>query len=140
MIMVKYESSIKQVPYAQQAVYEMLSDLNNIDRVRDRLPEDKLQNITFDRDSVSVAVPPIGEIALHVCDREEPKCVKFEAAQSPIPFNLWVQMLPVTETSSKMKVTLQADIPLMLKAMVGSRLQEGVEQMAEVLAMIPYEK
>ena len=140
MIMVKYESSIKQVPYAQQAVYEMLSDLNNIDRVRDRLPEDKLQNITFDRDSVSVAVPPIGEIALHVCDREEPKCVKFEAAQSPIPFNLWVQMLPVTETSSKLKVTLQADIPLMLKAMVGSRLQEGVEQMAEMLAMIPYEK
>ena len=140
MIMVKYESSIKQVPYAQQAVYEMLSDLNNIDRVRDRLPEDKLQNITFDRDSVSVAVPPIGEIALHVCDREEPKCVKFEAAQSPIPFNLWVQMLPVTETSSKMKVTLQADIPLMLKAMVGSRLQEGVEQMAEMLAMIPYDK
>ena len=140
MIMVKYESSIKQVPYAQQAVYEMLSDLNNIDRVRDRLPEDKLQNITFDRDSVSVAVPPIGEIALHVCDREEPKCVKFEAAQSPIPFNLWVQMLPVTEMSSKMKVTLQADIPLMLKAMVGSRLQEGVEQMAEMLAMIPYEK
>ncbi|MBR0275001.1 MAG: SRPBCC family protein [Prevotella sp.] len=138
--MVKYESSIKQVPYAQQAVYEMLSDLNNIDRVRDRLPEDKLQNITFDRDSVSVAVPPIGEIALHVCDREEPKCVKFEAAQSPIPFNLWVQMLPVTETSSKLKVTLQADIPLMLKAMVGSRLQEGVEQMAEMLAMIPYEK
>ena len=138
--MVKYESSIKQVPYAQQAVYEMLSDLNNIDRVRDRLPEDKLQNITFDRDSVSVAVPPIGEIALHVCDREEPKCVKFEAAQSPIPFNLWVQMLPVTETSSKMKVTLQADIPLMLKAMVGSRLQEGVEQMAEMLAMIPYDK
>ena len=138
--MVKYESSIKQVPYAQQAVYEMLSDLNNIDRVRDRLPEDKLQNITFDRDSVSVAVPPIGEISLHVCDREEPKCVKFEAAQSPIPFNLWVQMLPVTETSSKMKVTLQADIPLMLKAMVGSRLQEGVEQMAEMLAMIPYEK
>ena len=140
MIMVKYESSIKQVPYAQQAVYEMLSDLNNIDRVRDRLPEDKLQNITFDRDSVSVAVPPIGEIALHVCDREEPKCVKFEAAQSPIPFNLWVQMLPVTETSSKLKVTLQADIPLMLKAMVGSRLQEGVEQMAEMLAMIPYGK
>ena len=140
MIKVKYESSIKQVPYAQQAVYEMLSDLNNIDRERDRLPEDKLQNITFDRDSVSVAVPPIGEIALHVCDREEPKCVKFEAAQSPIPFNLWVQMLPVTETSSKMKVTLQADIPLMLKAMVGSRLQEGVEQMAEMLAMIPYEK
>ena len=36
--MVKYESSVKQIPYSQQAVYAMLSDLNNIERVRDRLP------------------------------------------------------------------------------------------------------
>jgi len=138
--MVKFESSVKQIPYSQQAVYQMLSDMNNIERVRDRIPEDKLQDISFDHDSVSVAVPPIGEIALRVCDRDEPKCVKFEAAQSPLPFNLWIQMLPVTETASKLKVTLQADIPLMLKAMVGGRLQEGVDKMADLLAMIPYEE
>lgn len=137
--MSKYESSVKQIPYSQQAVYQMLSDLNNIERVRDRIPEDKLQDITFDHDSVAVAVPPIGQIALRVCEREEPKCIKFEATQSPMPFNLWLQILPVGDDASKMKVTLKADIPLMLGAMVGSRLQEGVEKMADLLAMIPYE-
>jgi len=137
--MSKYESSVKQIPYSQQAVYQMLSDLNNIERVRDRIPEDKLQDITFDHDSVAVAVPPIGQVELRVCEREEPKCIKFEAGQSPLPFNLWLQILPVSDETSKMKVTLKADIPLMLGAMVGSRLQEGVEKLADLLAMIPYE-
>lgn len=140
MIMSKYESSVKQIPYSQQAVYQMLSDLNNIERVRDRIPEDKVKDITFDHDSVSIAVPPVGAIALRICEREEPKCIKFEAAQSPLPFNLWIQILPVSDEESKMKVTLQADIPLMLGAMVSGRLQDGVEKMADLLAMIPYER
>lgn len=136
--MTKFESSIKQVPYAQEAVYRNLSDLNNLERVRGRVPEDKLQDFSFDTDSVSVSVPPVGKITLRICEREEPKCVKFESVESPMPFNLWIQVLPVTETTSKMKVTVQADIPFMLKGMVSGPLQDGVEKVADALAMIPY--
>ncbi len=137
--MTKFESSIKQVPYAQEAVYKNLSDLTNLEKVRDRVPEDKLQDFSFDKDSVSVSVAPVGKITLRICDREEPKCVKFESVESPMPFNLWIQVLPVTETSSKMKVTVQADIPFMLKGMVAGPLQDGVEKIADALAMVPYE-
>ena len=136
--MTKFESSIKQVPYAQETVYRNLSDLQNLERVRDRVPEDKVQDFTFDHDSVSLSVPPVGKISLRICDREEPKCVKFESVDSPLPFNLWIQVLPVTETASKMKVTVQADIPFMLKGMVSGPLQDGVEKVADALAMIPY--
>ncbi len=41
--MKKFESSIKQVPYSQEAVYRNISDLSNLERVRDRIPEDKLK-------------------------------------------------------------------------------------------------
>lgn len=136
--MSKYESSIKQVPYSQEAVYRNISDLNNLERVRDRIPEDKIRSFSFDSDTISVDVPPVGQITMRIVDREEPKCVKFEAAQSPMPFNLWIQVLPVDENTSKMKVTVKADIPLMLKAMVSGPLQDGVEKIADVLAMIPY--
>jgi hypothetical protein len=134
--MAKFESSIKQVPYAQEAVYNMLSDLTNLERVRDRVPADKLQDFSFDRDTVAVSVAPVGKISLRICDREEPKCVKFESVDSPLPFNLWIQVLPVTAESSKMKVTLKADIPFMLKGMVAGPLQDGVEKIADALAMI----
>jgi hypothetical protein len=136
--MTKFESSIKQVPYAQEAVYKNLSDLSNLERVRDRVPEDKVKDFTFDADSVSVSVPPVGKITLRICDREEPKCVKFESVDSPLPFNLWIQVLPVTAETSKMKVTVQADVPFMLKGMISGPLQDGVEKIADALALIDY--
>ena len=135
----KYESSVKQIPYPQEAVYRNLSDLNNLEKVKDRVPEDKVKDFTFDSDTVSVRVDPVGLITLRICEREEPKCVKFETAQSPLPFNLWIQVLPVTETTSKMKLTLKADIPFMLKGMVSGPLEDGLEKIADALAQIKYE-
>ena len=136
--MTKFESSVKQIPYPVENVYRNISDLSNLERVRDRIPEDKLQEFQFDSDSVQVSVAPVGTIKFRIVEREENKCVKFETEQSPIPFNLWIQVLPVNETESKMKVTVKADIPFMLKDMVGGPLQEGVEKIADALAQIPY--
>ena len=88
--MSKYESGIKQIPHPQDAVYNTLSDLNNIERVKDRVPADKIQDLTFNHDSVSVSVPPIGAITLRIIERDEPKCIKFETENSPVPMNLWI--------------------------------------------------
>jgi carbon monoxide dehydrogenase subunit G len=137
--MKKFESSIKRVPYPQEAVYRNISDLANLERVRDRVPEDKVKDYSFDHDSVTVSVEPVGQITLKIVEREEPKCVKFETTQSPLPFNLWIQVLPVNETTSKMKVTVKADIPFMLAGMVGGPIQDGVEKIADALAQVPYE-
>lgn len=137
--MAKFESSVKQVPYSQETVYRNISDLTNLERIRDRIPADKVQDLTFSRDSVAVNAPMVGQISVNIVDREEPKCVKFGSQQSPMPFNVWIQVLPVDDQTSKMKVTIDADIPFMLKGMVSGPLKEGVEKIAEALAHIPYE-
>ncbi len=136
--MTQFESSVKQIPYPVEDVYRNISDLSNLERVRDRVPQDKLQDFQFDSDSVQVSVSPVGTIKLRICEREENKCVKFETEQSPMPFNLWIQVLPVTATESKMKVTVKADIPFMLKGMVSGPLQDGVEKIADALSQIPF--
>ena len=136
--MTKFESSVKQIPYPVENVYRNLSDLSNLERVRDRIPEDKLQEFLFDQDSVSINVDPVGDLRLRIIEREENKCVKFEAEQSPLPFNLWIQVLPVSDTESKMKITVAADIPFMLKGMVSGPLQDGVDKIADALSHIPF--
>lgn len=136
--MTKFESSVKQIPYPVEDVYRNISDLSNLERVRDRIPQDKLQDFQFDSDSVQVSISPVGTIKLRICEREENKCVKFETEQSPMPFNLWIQVLPVDSNSSKMKVTVKADIPFMLKGMVSGPLQDGVEKIADALSQIPF--
>ena len=135
----KFESSVKQIPYSQEAVYRNISDLRNLEKVRDRVPEDKIKDFSFDEDTISINVPPVGELKLRVVEREEPKCVKFETAQSPLPFNVWIQMLPVDEQNSKMKVTVKAELNPFIKGMVSGPLQDGVEKIADALSMIKYE-
>ncbi len=136
--MSKYESGVKQIPHPQEAVYNALSDLNNIERVKDRIPAGQIQDLTFDQDTVSISVPPVGSIKLRIIEREEPKCIKFETENSPVPFNMWIQLLPVTDDSCKMRVTVKADIPVFLKPMIGGKLQDGVDKIADALAMLPY--
>ena len=149
--MTKFESSIKQIPHSQRTVYAMLSDLSNIQRLKDHLPEeatdndemnkvkDKLKNLSFDQDSLSINVDPIGQVSMRIIERDEPKMIKLESEKSPFAFKFWIQVLPVTEASSKMKLTIDADIPFFAKSMVAKPLQEGIEKIADALAMIPFE-
>ncbi len=153
--MAKYESQIKQVPYTQSAVYAKISDLTNLSVIKERfddpnvqaqMPADKVDEIRkavsqmeFTTDTVSAPAGPIGTIAVEIVDREPEKCVKFSSTNSPVSFKLWIQVLPIDETNSKMKVTLDADLNFFMKQMLGSHLEKGVNKFADMLAMIPYE-
>lgn len=135
----KFESSIRQIAYAQQAVYDKLSDLSNLESVKDRIPQDKLESFTFDSDSISIKVPMAGDIKLRIVEREAPGTIKFETVQSPVPFNFWIQLLPTGETSCKMKLTIKAELNPFIKGMVQKPLQEGIEKVADALQAISYE-
>ena len=137
--MSKFESSIKQIPYSQESVYRSLSDLSNLEKVRDRVPQDKVKDFSFDQDTVNMSVSPVGDISMRIVEREEPKCIKFETTKSPLPFNFWIQLLPVTATTCKMRLTIKADINPFIKGMVSKPLQEGLGKIADALAMIRYE-
>ena len=134
-----FESSIRQIPYKQEAVFNILSDLSNIERIKDKLPKDKLEQMTFDSDSISVSVNPVGEIKLRIVEREAPKCIKFETADSPVPFNLWIQVVPNGDNASKMKLTIKAELNPFIKGMVKKPLMEGLEKIADLLQVIKYE-
>ena len=139
----QYESNVKHVSYSQECVYNKLSDLNNLAGMRERLDmvkdklDGKLEDLTFDQDSITMKVQGIN-LTLRIIEREPLKCIKFEGQQSPIPLNLWIQILPVTATEAKLKVTIRAEVNMFMKAMVAKPMQEGVEKLADMLAMIPY--
>lgn len=136
--MTKFESNVKEISYSQESVFEMLSDMNNLEKVKDRLPQDKIKQLDFTSDTLTVEVPPVGPITLQIVEKEPCKCIKFGTTTSPLPFNLWIQLLPTGANNCKMKVTVGIEINPFMKAMVQKPLQEGVEKMADMLAMIHY--
>jgi carbon monoxide dehydrogenase subunit G len=136
--MSQYESSVKNIPFPQARVYAKLEDLNNLETLKDKLPEDKVKDLTYSRDEATVNVPPMGNVTIKVVEREEPKCIKLEAVGSPIPINMWIQIIPDGEEASKMRVVAKAEVNFMLRAMIDKPLKNGVEKIAEALSLITY--
>lgn len=133
----KIESTIRKIASPQQAVYNSLSDLSNVEKVKGMIPEDKVKDLTFDTDSISISTA-MGSVKLVIVDRQEPKEIKFESQESPLPFNFWIQLLPVTDTTCKMKLTIKADVNPFVGGMVKKPLQEGIERIADALQAIKY--
>ncbi len=142
--MSQFESSVKVVPFNQEQVYNKLCDLNNLAYLKERLDAvksqvgDKIQNIEFDQDSLTLTVQGMN-VTLRIIEREPCKCIKFEGDKSPIPLNLWIQILPVNSNEAKLKVTIRAEVNMFMKAMVSKPLQEGADKIADMLAMINYQ-
>lgn len=86
--MTEFVSEVKQIPYNDDQIFAMLSDLSNLERVKDRIPQDKIKEFTFDSDSCSFAVDPVGTITFQIVEREPNKTIKFTTTNSPVPLHL----------------------------------------------------
>ena len=128
--MTTFESTIKQVQASQKAVYAKLSDLNNLAKVKDRLPEHKVKNMTFDTDTLSMQAPPIGTITLKIVAREPESCITFGTTSSPLPFDLQIHISPVSETESQLQLVINMEVNPFIKNMIQRPLQDGLEKMA----------
>ncbi len=138
MPMTKFESPVKIIPSSQETVYNKLSDLRNVESVKDQLPKDKIKDLSFDEDTISLQIAPVGQLTLKIIEREPYGCIKFETTNSPLPFNLWIQIVPVHETECKMKLTIGLELNPFIKGMVQKPLRDGLVKLADVLAAIPY--
>lgn len=138
--MAEFTSEIKTIPYTDTDIFAVLSDLNNLELAKDRIPQDKIKDFTFDQDSCTVTVDPIGKVKFVIIEREPSKTIKFEAEQVPIALNMWIQLVASGETETKMKLTIKADLNPFLKPMVSKPLQQGLDKVADILSSLPYAK
>ena len=139
MIESKYESKITSSPCSAAQIYRVLSNMENLERVRDMIPKDKIQELEIEPDRVRMKVDGLGQkITIAIVDRIENDTIKFGAEGVPMDANFWIQMKEVSPTDTRLKLTVKADIPFMFKFMVEKKLQQGLDQAADMLAQFPY--
>lgn len=136
--MAEYISDVKTIPYSDQEIFTVLSDLRKLDLIKDKIPQDKIKDFSYDQDSCTVTVDPIGKVRFVIVEREPNSTIKFEAEKLPFPLTLWIQLKQSADQETKMKLTVKADINAFLKPMISKPLQNGLDKMAETLATIPY--
>ena len=133
--MTTYESDIKTISSNEEVVFGILSDLNNLKKLAENPAlTDKVKDLQYDADSCSFAVDGFGRVGFRIIEREPSKTIKMQSENAPVNVNIWIQLKQVAENDTKMKLTLKADLPAMIKMMVGSKLQDGINAIAELLA------
>ena len=137
--MTEYTSEIKTISCCDECIFSTLSDLSNLERIKDRIPQDHLKNFSFTKDSCSFEVNPVGKIDFHIVSREPHKTIKFATTNSPFPLFLWIQLKQTGENVTKMKMTVRAELNPLFKTMIAKPIQEGLNKLADAIAAIPYE-
>jgi uncharacterized membrane protein len=135
----KYESKIVSSTASAEQIYRVFSNLKNVERVKDLIPKDKIQEMEISEDQIRIKVDGLGQkITIGIVDRIENDTIKFGLEGIPMDANFWVQLKQLSENDTRIKLTLKADIPMMFKMMIGNKLQQGLDQAAEMLAQFPY--
>ena len=136
--MTEFVSEIKQISQNDERIFALLSDLSNLDRIKDRIPQDKIKDFEFDTDSCSFSVNPVGKVTFQIVDRQPNKTIKFQTTNSPVPLFLWIQLKQVAEMDTRMRLTVRAELNSFLVPLVSKPLQEAVDKISEVLVSLPY--
>ena len=135
----KYESQVCSIPCDAHKVYNVLSNLNNLNRVRDLIPQDKVQELEIEQDYLRIKVDGLGQkICIRIVDKEEDKTIKFGAENIPMQANFWIQLKEVAPADTRVRLTLHADIPMMFKMMLDKKIQKGLDDAAQMLTQFPY--
>ena len=139
MAEIKYESKIGQIAANDAAVFAVLSNLENINRFRDIIPQDKIKNLEVRADCIRFQVEGLAQkIAIAIVEKEEYKTIKFGAENLPIPFNMWIQLKQMAELDTRIRITIKTDMPMMFKMMFDKKIQQGLDQAIDMLCQIPY--
>jgi len=152
MALQKYISDTKTVNSDNKTVYERLSNLEFLntmfgpenmakakEQMGDKAKEMDIQNFIADQDTCSFDIKPIGTIAFHIIEREEAKLIKIISNdEAKFDFTLWIQILPSTDAQCNMRITLHIELNMMMKMMVGKKLDKGINQIADAITRIPY--
>ncbi|MBQ3716904.1 MAG: SRPBCC family protein [Paludibacteraceae bacterium] len=135
----KYESKITSAPCSAQQIYRVLSNMENIERVREFIPQDKVQEMEIEPDRIRMKVDGLAQkITIAIVDRIENDTIKFGAEGIPMDANFWIQLKELSPVDTRIRLTIKAEIPMMFKMMLNKKLQEGLDQAADMLAQFPY--
>lgn len=139
MAEIKYESKIGQIAANDAAVFSVLSNLENINRFRDVIPQDKIKDLEISSDRIRFKVDGLGQkIAIAIVEKEEYKLVKYGAESLPIPLNVWIQLKQVAEMDTRIRITIKTDMPAMFKMMFDKKIRQGLDQAIDMLCQVPY--
>ena len=129
--MQEYISKQQQIFRSASQIFPLISNFSLLTHA----VADKVEEWQATEDSCSFKVKGM-TVALRIEEKVENKHVKIVAGEGglPIDFSFWIQLKEVAERDTRIRMVLHAELNMMMRMMLGSKLQQGLDQAVEGLA------
>ncbi len=125
-----YESKIVRITKRAEDVFNTLSKFDNFTP----MAQGRVENWQADNDTCSFSLQGM-TAGLRIIEREEFKTIKITGNdQVPMDFCLWIQLKEVAPYDTRMKITAKAELNMMMKMLLGKKLENGVNSLADGIA------
>ena len=127
---VEIKSKRAVVSKAPYQLYMAFVDMRNFVQF---LPEDKKADVTADYDSIHAMVQGFN-IGVRVTDRVPYSKIEFADDGAPFKFSLKMHFDPASDPyKTDFQIVLDADLNFMMKTILGSKLQQGLDKVVDGL-------
>ncbi|MFR9602837.1 MAG: polyketide cyclase [Rikenellaceae bacterium] len=129
--MQKYESKQHQILLPAEQIYTLISRFDNLTPA----VGDKVEEWQADEDRCSFKAKGF-TVKLRIDERVSPKHIKIVGDEGgvPIDFSFWIQLHSAGPYDTRFRLVLHAELNMMMKMMIGGKLQDGLDQIAEGIA------
>lgn len=136
--MTKYAGKPFVIDKPAQEIADKFSDLTQLGQYVDMLPaedREKLGGVSFTPDSISIDTKQIGAMKFVVSERSA-SGVKFTAPGMPVNLELALGLKSLGIDKTEAECSIDIDLPMIIRPMVGPKLKEGVNMLSEVLEKV----
>lgn len=128
--MQEYISKQQQVLRPAEQIYMLISRFDNLTPAL----QDKVEEWEASEESCSFKAKGFS-VKLRMEERIACKHVKIVGDGGvPMDFALWIQLHKVADADTRLRIVLHVDLNMMMRMMLGSKLQEAVDRIAEGIA------
>lgn len=129
--MQEYISKQHQILRPAEQIYAVISRFDNLTPAL----ADRVEEWQASEDRCSFKAKGF-TVKLRMEERIEPKHVKIVGDEGgvPIDFAFWIQLHKVSDADTRMRLVLHIELNMMMKMMLGGKLQGAIDQIAEGIA------
>ena len=128
----QYSSKHGTVSRPPYELYLLFSDMRNF---LNMLPEDKKQGVTADFDSITATVQGF-RVGVRVKSRVPYSLIELEDSDAPFHFLVAIHFDPAAPGQTDFHIDLSAELNLMLKMLVGNKVQGALDKIVDALVDI----
>lgn len=124
----------------QSALYGRMSNLGDIRSRMDSVPEDlktKLGTVNFpDDETLAFSAPGVGEMKFRIVGRTPESAVRFLCDTGMMPIYVDINLAPAGSDATEVSAVIEAEIPAMLRPLIGGKLQEAADKFGEMFGQL----